>query len=134
MKIYHNKKGFTLLEVIFALAILVIGIVGVLALFPVGLRASKRGGDFTTATFLAQQQLELIRRAGQAVYNPDGSYGNYEEPYNDSNYPNFTKWYVVITRPTLGITSLYTVDLKIYWNDRGQERYEDFITYLADYR
>ena len=127
-----KTEGFTLLEIIIALAILTIGLVGVLALFPTGLRASKRGGDFTTASLLAQQQLDMIRRAGQAVYNPsDSNWPDYGEPYNDSNYPHFTQWYVLFTQA--GITNLYMVDLKVYWNDRGGERYEEFVTYLANY-
>ena len=135
MKLKNNKKGFTLLEIIFALAVLVIGIVGVIALFPVGLRASKRGGDFTIATLLAQRQLNMIKRAGQAVYNPyDGDWPDYGEDYDESNYSHFTKWYALFSQPTIGITKLYTVDLKVYWNDRGNERYEEFITYLADYQ
>lgn len=129
----RNNKGFTLLEIVFALAILTIGIVGVLAVFPVGLRASKRSGDFTMAAILAQRQMATIRKAGQAVYNPyDGNWPSYEEPFNDPHHPHFTKWHVVFTQPTLGIANLYTVDLKIYWLDRGAVRSEVFTTYLAN--
>ena len=41
------KKGFTLIEITMALMIMAIGLMGLLALFPVGFDASKRAGEVT---------------------------------------------------------------------------------------
>jgi len=87
MRIYNNKKGFSLLEIIFALAILVIGIVGVLALFPVGLKASKRSGDFTMATILAQRQMENIKTAVWSVYGINNGWYNWNSTSYQAPYP-----------------------------------------------
>jgi prepilin-type N-terminal cleavage/methylation domain-containing protein len=57
------QKGFTLIEIIAALAIIGLGLVGILSLFPVGIDASKRAGDLTNATVLAHGVLDQIRAA-----------------------------------------------------------------------
>ena len=53
--IKYNKSAFTLIEVTIALLILAVGLVGILALFPVGFDASGRAANLTEATFLAQE-------------------------------------------------------------------------------
>jgi len=59
----RTRQGFTLIEVIAALAIIGLGLVGILSLFPVGIDASKRAGDLTNATILGQSVLDQIRSA-----------------------------------------------------------------------
>lgn len=61
--------GFTLIEVLIAMAIIGIGLIALVTLFPVGLRSSRLAGDFTTASFIAQQALDNIRASAQ-VYDP----------------------------------------------------------------
>jgi len=134
-------KGFTLLEIIFALAILVIGIVGVLSLFPVGLKASKRGGDFTMAAILAQRQMENIKTAGWSVYNSQDGWYNWDSPNAQPSYPgestfldnpNFS-WVAQVADLSPAVANLRQVTLSIYWLDGGSSRQEDFVTYLANY-
>ena len=51
---HRRRKGFTLLEILLALTILLIGIVGVLALFPVALRNSKASFEDSVAAMIAE--------------------------------------------------------------------------------
>ncbi|NQT81511.1 type II secretion system protein [bacterium] len=60
-----RRKGFTLIEVIASLAIIALGLIGILSLFPVGIDASKRAGDLTHATELARGVLNQIRSAAK---------------------------------------------------------------------
>jgi prepilin-type N-terminal cleavage/methylation domain-containing protein len=60
-----RQKGFTLIEVVAALAIIGLGLVGILSLFPVGIDASKRAGDLTHSTELARGVLNQIRTAAK---------------------------------------------------------------------
>jgi prepilin-type N-terminal cleavage/methylation domain-containing protein len=56
-----TRRGFTLVEVIIALVILGIGLVGVIQLFPMGLRSSARAESGTRAAILAQQIMEGLK-------------------------------------------------------------------------
>lgn len=58
-----NWRGlaFSLIEVVLALAILSIGIVGAIRVFPVGLRASQRAEFSSQATLAAERTLESLK-------------------------------------------------------------------------
>lgn len=141
----RQNKGFTLLEIVIALAILTIGLVGVLALFPTGLRASKRGGDFTSAAIAAQQVMETIKRAGFSAYSagqyPPGFTGPGEavsaythdegsQTTASTALPEGFSWASSVVND---VSNLRQVTVSIYWIDRGGYRQENFVTYLADY-
>ena len=101
------EKGFTLIEVLISMALIGIGLIALVTLFPVGLRSSRLAGDFTTASFVSQQALDNIRATAQ-VYDPaDGSFdstngnglGYYELPISatkghltDIGFPNMPQW------------------------------------------
>lgn len=69
----RRRAGYSLIEVIVALAILVIGVVGVLKFFPPSLRASSEAALRGDAALLAQLKVEELRRdadkAGTLVTN-----------------------------------------------------------------
>ncbi len=66
----RRDKGFTILEILVSLVILLIGILALARLFPVSLRANKQGQDIIRATFLAQQKIEELRRDNDDLTNP----------------------------------------------------------------
>ncbi|MBI4614225.1 MAG: prepilin-type N-terminal cleavage/methylation domain-containing protein [Planctomycetes bacterium] len=49
-----RKGGFTLIEILIALTVLVVGLVGILALFPVGISSSKSAVEDSTTSILAE--------------------------------------------------------------------------------
>ena len=59
-----KKAGFSLLEVMFAVIILGVGLLAIMHLFPIGLRASKISQDTTVGSFLAQAKIEELRNTG----------------------------------------------------------------------
>ncbi len=135
-----KNKSFTLLEIIIALAILVIGVAAVINLFPIGLHAAKRATDFTMAGILAQERMAEVMYLGfdnisQIHPNIDiipDNMNAVKEPFPspDDRY----RWHLDLIEEIPG--SLARVTLWIYWNDRGTERYatfKTFITYIADY-
>lgn len=54
------KKGFTIIELLVAIFILVVGIVGVLNAFPLGVQVARSAKMATVATYLAQEKIEEI--------------------------------------------------------------------------
>ncbi len=90
MRMYPAKtqKGFTLIEIIAALAIIGLGLVGILSLFPVGIDASRRAGDMTNATVLGQSIFNQIRSAAK---KGDMSLGEAKSRFETSVPKDFPK-------------------------------------------
>ena len=88
-----GPKGFTLLEVMIALGILLIGAVGTLSIFGYGLRATAASKHVTAATNIARAKLEEIKNTPfdniTAAY-PNGSSYDIES----ASLPEGTTWTV----------------------------------------
>ena len=56
-----NERGFTLVEVLLAAVLTTVGLVGLLAVIPMASFAVQEGNQLSTATFLANQKLEVAR-------------------------------------------------------------------------
>ncbi len=145
-----TKRAFTLIEIVIALAMLVIGLTGVLALFPTGMVASKRAGDLNMAAIVAEGTLANIRRVGVGVY---GVYtdGWHRKPgasetvatYQSEN-PNVASSINVSTPPGAPgglrkvIIRVFTADpggdVLVTFPDGSRKRamIDDFITYVAE--
>lgn len=124
----HNK-GFSLLELIIAIAVLAIGLVGVLQIFPVGLRASQRAGMMTKAAFLAQNKMEDVKLAGFdaiAALPPKIALSGREGDFD---------WRINIEEIELdGVTAnanIRKVTITVSWVERNKTISKDFITYVT---
>jgi len=124
-----RNKGFSLLELIIAIGVLAIGLVGVLQIFPVGLRTSYRSGMLTKAAFLAQNKIEELKVAGLEAVTASPP----EIPLSgrDGDF----EWKTTIEGINLeGLES--TDDIKkvivtISWQERNKTKSEEFITYIT---
>ena len=70
----RRQKGFTLLEILVALSLFLVGMVSVLQIFPINRKLITQSGEMTQAVFLAQEQIETVR----ALPYSDLSTGDYE--------------------------------------------------------
>ncbi len=60
----NSRAGFTLFEVIVAAAVLSVGLLMIVQIFPLGLRAKEAAEQCSTAALLGQQMMEEIKRKG----------------------------------------------------------------------
>ena len=66
--ILKNDPGFTLIEVLIAIVILSIGLLGMASLSVNIIKGNRLSNDLTAATTLAQQKMEDIRLAAEADF------------------------------------------------------------------
>ncbi|MBL7203976.1 MAG: prepilin-type N-terminal cleavage/methylation domain-containing protein [Desulfobacteraceae bacterium] len=109
-----DKKsgGFTLIEVLIAIVILSVGLLGMASLTVGIINGNRFSNDLTTATTLAQDKMEDIRRAG---YTSAVSETKATHPSN-SDY----KREVTVTADSPA-TDMKTVSVKIYWGGASKE-------------
>lgn len=129
----RNKKGFTLVEILLALAILGIGIVSILSLFAVGVHSARRTLNRTRASLLAQMTFEEIKylniRNGTHSLLSTGQHDETvinavsTKPSGYTN-PDFTRSLDVSSG---GIPNLKKLVLTVSWDSTS----EVFVTYLA---
>lgn len=62
-----NERGLSLVEILVAIAIIGIGLVGLAVVVPVASYGVQEGNQLSTATFLAEQRLEEVRNAPWAA-------------------------------------------------------------------
>jgi prepilin-type N-terminal cleavage/methylation domain-containing protein len=77
----RNEKGFTLLEVVVAGAILAIGLLGIAGMMTNSVRGNDFGKRLTTAEYLAQQRIEQFRNLSY-INARDLEYPTTAPPYN----------------------------------------------------
>ncbi len=84
----HANRGFTLIEILIAMSVLVVGLVGILALFPVGLNATKKAIEDTNAAMIAESVYGSLRAAAQRTV-PGGRLPFFHDGINPSSnlYP-----------------------------------------------
>lgn len=110
----RGKAGFSLLEVLLALAIFTIAIVGIIESVGTQIRAERFAEDHTRAVLLAQNLLEEVRLSGE-----------FEEERRDGQFEDADKafaWQCEIRESER--SGLYNVTATISWTDgRAQKKY-----------
>jgi type IV pilus assembly protein PilV len=103
----ENNKGFTLIEVLVAMVILSVGLLGTAALITGIISGNKVSNRATTATTLAQDKMEDIKRLGYSNTVSE-TRASLSSPYN--NYEREVT--VVDDSPA---AKMKTVTVEVYW-------------------
>lgn len=66
----RNERGLTLAEILVAVAIIGLGLVGLAVVVPISSYGVQEGNQLSTATFLAEQRIEQVRNATWTATGP----------------------------------------------------------------
>ena len=132
MKRYRKRDGFTLVEVLIALAILGIGIVGVTVLFPAALHDIQRASGATVSAIYADSVIDDLRARGYQglmAMSPGGTNVAPIIARADETYRLYAEPDVKLIYLQSAAADLYaTVVVKVPLPDGRVERY---VTYVA---
>ncbi len=121
-----GKRGFTLIEIIMAMAILAVGVLGVVRLLPVGLRASKSAEMVSKAAFVAQEQMEMLKLSG---------FNGLSSAILSGEQGEFS-WQAEVDNASLaGLSSsaeIKQITLVVSWIERGNTRTQNLTTYIGN--
>ena len=107
-----NHKGFTLMEVLIAIVILAVGLLGVTGMQISAIRGNHFSGNLTQATVLAQNKLEELKQL--AYYDPKLSSGQPPQQITDSGVVYTVQYNVT----SLGNT-MKNMTATVKWVDGG---------------
>ena len=108
----RDDNGFTLLEILVAITLLCIGLLAMAALTAGIMRGNLFSNQLTTATTLAQDKMEDIRRLGYSG-TPTSDTTTTEDYNSIPNYPAYKR----VTFTDVGNpTGMKTVTVTVYWD------------------
>ncbi|MBN1841598.1 MAG: prepilin-type N-terminal cleavage/methylation domain-containing protein [Deltaproteobacteria bacterium] len=126
MNLSKDSKGFSILEVLIAICLLSIGIMGLATLQSRGIRGNDLGNRTSQALALAQDQLEQLINSGSGTNYPLTPTASTPDPYNPIDETGsgggiFTRvWQIQDNTPVNGSQ---TITVTVTWNDIiGQHR------------
>jgi len=111
------ERGMTMVEMLVALIVLSIGLLGIAAIFPSGRRFSNRDRLMTTAVDLAQQKVEQIRTLPYS--DPALAIGIHPTASGETVGSNnqYVRWWTV----TQIATDLRCADVRVTWSSARPE-------------
>ena len=113
-----STSGFTLLEVLVAMAILAVALVSLLGLHNRNLILTMHADRLNTATLLAREMLTRTQLEGQQASQI--TQGDFEELY-PGRYPEF-RWYRTVQ--TTPIENLWEIQVGVAWGEQTSETCE----------
>ncbi|MBT9168267.1 MAG: hypothetical protein DDT19_01612 [Syntrophomonadaceae bacterium] len=119
----RNERGFLLLELMVALAVLLIMLVPMLGLLSMAAEAQERARRHTAAVFFARETMEMVRslgyyRAESAAVERLTKGGNFLATAN-------------VSAAAPGVTGLKKVVVTVAWQERNSWQEVELVTYLA---
>jgi type IV pilus assembly protein PilV len=116
---FKSTKGFTLIEVMIAVVILAVGLLALMTMQIVSIKANAFSSEMTYSTMLAQQQLETLKNllfTDAALTETTPSTPHTLPPIIDAKGGSYAlSWQVANTT-----ASMKTITLDVIWQSRRQ--------------
>ncbi len=123
MRNKNSSKGFTLLEIIISLAVLVVGVISLVTMFGSGLNIAGVSEQSSTAIFLAQERMEQLRNE---------TYANIiNEARSALGFASFDRE-VVVMYPQSPDTDIKQVTVNVYWPVKSGEGKIELVSYFVN--
>lgn len=114
--------GFSLVEMVAALAIFSISIVATLGIFTVCLRSTGTSVNYTRASFLAQGLMEEM--LAEQEFTPGDDSGDFGAALPDATWTR-----ELVETETIG---LYEVQVRVIWTEHENQRLFELVTLAAE--
>jgi len=120
-----GDAGYTLMELMIALMILAIGVMGIWSMQGVAIRSNSTARKVTDTAALGSDQFEKLMSLSydDAVLTP-----GITTTRNEGNYT--VTW--TVSAPDVPITNVKTVSVTASWMEAGQQRSVSYVYYKAD--
>ena len=116
-KLHDNNSGFTLIEVLVAITILSVGLLGTAALIAGIIRGNQVSNRVTTATTLAQDKMEEIKGVGLA--GAADKTENYGEILDYTLYKRTTN--VDDVDPDNPVSDMKKITVTVFWDSDNSQ-------------
>ena len=119
---FDNQSGFTLVEVLIAVSILTVGLLGVAQMQIMGIRGNYFSGNTTAALTLAEEKMEDL--LGKSYSDTDLTSGNHPDPDNPIDETGQAgdiysrMWTVTDDTPIIGTK---TVTVSVSWDNLSHQ-------------
>ncbi|MHC4321980.1 MAG: prepilin-type N-terminal cleavage/methylation domain-containing protein [Planctomycetota bacterium] len=112
MRKLHKNSGFTLIEIMIAIAIIAIGIFGVMSLVITVMKGNTLSKRVTTATTIAQEELENFKRM---------DYDNAVDASGTDTAHNIVYYWEADVQDDTPATDTKTITIDVYWSSGGTD-------------
>jgi Tfp pilus assembly protein PilV len=122
----QSESGFSMVELMVAISFFGVMMLGLLSLFPMGMRSVQKSEKYTIASSFVQDEIERLKALPPA--DPDLAAGMHADPTNPIRNVYTRTWTVTDDAPMAGMT---TISVNVLYSDNGILRNVSMRTYLA---
>jgi len=121
-KMFVNQSGFTLLEVLIAISILTVGLLGVAQMQIMGIKGNYFSGNTTTALTLAEEKMEdLLGKSYSDAELTNGNHPDTNNPIDETGQAGGTYSRMWIVTDNTPITDTKTVMVNVSWDNASHQ-------------